>query len=107
MRALIAHRLMERNWRVTALKDARNLERLLGDEPADLLIIDLGLPQSDGFTVLERLRAKGIDTPAFIITSYELPHLNAMALGAGAVGLLHKPFDEDELIAKAGVLLAA
>jgi DNA-binding response OmpR family regulator len=30
-----------------------------------------------------------------------------MALGAGASGVIHKPFDEDELIAKAEVLLAA
>lgn len=107
VRTLIAHRLMDRNWRVTALKDARNLESMLADEPADLLLIDLGLPHADGFSVVERLRAKGITTPAFIITAYELPHLNAMALGAGASGLIRKPFDEDELIARAEIMLAA
>ncbi len=107
VRALIAHRLMDRNWRVTALKDARYLEQMLADEPADLLLIDLGLPHSDGFSVVERLLAKAITPPAFIITAYELPHIKAMALGAGASGVIHKPFDEDELIAKAEVLLAA
>lgn len=107
IRALIAHRLMERNWRVTVLKDGRDMERLLADEPADLLIIDLGLPHSDGFSVLERLRAHGITIPAFIITAYDLPHLQEMARSAGATGVLRKPFNEDELIDRADALLAA
>ena len=107
VRALIAHRLMDLNWRVTTLKDATDLERHLTDEPADVLVIELGLPQADAFSVVASLRAKGITVPTFITTSRELPHLNEMAVNAGANGLLHKPFNEEELLARAGVLLAA
>lgn len=107
VRTLIAHRAMDSNWRVTTLKDGRELERMLLDEPADLLLIDLGLPHVDGLTLVEDLRAKGITTPVLIITAYELPHLLNTVSGAGADGLLQKPFDPDELIARMERLLAA
>ncbi|MEO5585415.1 MAG: response regulator [Flavobacteriales bacterium] len=107
VRTLIAHHAMDSNWRVTTLKDGRELERMLLDEPADLLLIDLGLPHVDGLSLVENLRAKGITTPVLIITAYELPHLFATISGAGADGLLQKPFDPDELIARMDRLLAA
>ena len=107
VRTLIAHRAMDSDWRVTTLKDGRELERMLQDEPADLLLIDLGLPHVDGITLVEELRARGINTPVLIITAYELPHLLATVTGAGANGLLQKPFDPDELIDRMERLLAA
>ena len=42
VRTLIAHRAMDSHWRVTTLKDGRELERMMRDEPVDLLLIDLG-----------------------------------------------------------------
>lgn len=107
VRTLIAHHAMSCNWRVTTLKDGRELERMLQDEPADLLLIDLGLPHVDGLSLVENLRAKGITTPVLVITAYELPHLLTTVSGAGANGLLQKPFDPDELIARMQRLLAA
>ena len=107
VRTLIAHRAMDSDWRVTTLKDGRELVRMLQDEPADLLLIDLGLPHVDGLSLLENLRAQGIKTPVLIITAYELPHLLSTVTGAGANGLLQKPFDPDELIDRMERLLAA
>lgn len=99
VRMLIAHRAMDAHWRVTTLQDGRDLERMMRDEPADLLLIDLGLPHVDGLSLVESLRSKGFTTPVVIITSYELPHLRDTIKGAGANELLQKPFDSDELLA--------
>lgn len=107
VRTLIAHHAMDADWRVTTLKDGRELERMLQDEPADLLLIDLGLPHVDGLSLLEDLRARGVKTPVLIITAYELPHLMTTVMGAGANGLLQKPFDPDELIDRMERMLAA
>lgn len=107
VRTLIAHRAMDSHWRVTTLKDGRELERMMRDEPVDLLLIDLGLPHVDGLSLLEDLRAKGITTPVLIITAYELPHLLSTVTGAGANGLLQKPFDPDELLDRMERLMAA
>ena len=107
VRTLIAHQVMDSDWRVTTLKDGREVERMLMDEPADLLLIDLGLPHVDGLSLVENLRAKGIDTPVLIITAYELPHLMETVKGSGANDLLQKPFDADDLIDRMQRLLAA
>ncbi len=107
VRTLIAHWAMDQHWRVTTLKDGCELARMLADEPADILLIDLGLPHVDGLTLVEELRAKGNNIPVLIITAYELPHLADTVKGAGANGLLQKPFDPDDLLHRMEGLLAA
>ncbi|MCL4282695.1 MAG: response regulator [Flavobacteriales bacterium] len=107
VRRAIAHRAMDAQWRVTTLNDGRELERMLQDEPADLLVIDLGLPHVDGLSLVEELRSRGIGIPVIIITAYELPHLRTTVSGAGANDLLQKPFDTDDLFQRMERLLAA
>lgn len=107
VRTLIAHRAMDSHWRVTTLKDGRDLERMMCDEPVDLLLIDLGLPHVDGLSLVEDLRARGVTTPVLIITAYELPHLLDTITGVGANGLLQKPFDPEELLERMQRLMAA
>lgn len=107
VRTLIAHRMMDLNWRVTTLKDGSELIRMLTDEPADLLLIDLGLPNLDGLSLVEALRAKGITTPVIITTAYELPHLLTTVKGSGANDLMLKPFNADEVLDRMERLIAA
>ena len=107
VRTLIAHRAMDSHWRVTTLKDGRDLERMMQDEPADVLLIDLGLPHLDGLSLVEALRAKGNTTPVLIITAYELPQLLNTVLHSGANDLMQKPFDPDELLHRMLRLMAA
>lgn len=106
-RRSMAFRAMDSHWRVTTLADGRELVRMLHDEPADLLLIDLGLPHVDGLSLVEDLRANGITLPVLIVTAHELPHLRATVLGAGANDLLQKPFDPDDLMHRLARLLAA
>lgn len=107
VRTLIAHHAMNARWRVTTLKDGRELERMMQDEPVDLLLIDLGLPHVDGLALVEGLRAKGYTTPVIVITAYELPQLRDTVADAGANELMQKPFDPDELLVRMQRLLAA
>lgn len=107
IRRMIAHCAMDSHWRVTTLGDGRDLERLLQDEPADILLVDLGLPHLDGLSLVEGLRANGNNIPVLVITAYELPHLYDTVKGAGANGLLQKPLDPDELLHRMQGLLAA
>ncbi len=100
-------RMVAAGWSVTALRDARELDQVLQENPADVLVVDLGLPYMDGFAVVEGLRARGITTPVLVISAYELPHLHESARSSGANDVLQKPFDQDELIARMGRLLAA
>src|SRR6202789_4441036 len=66
----------------------------------DIIILDLMLPDIDGFEVLRRLRAARVRTPILILSGLsELDH-KIKALGFGADDFLTKPFDRRELIAR-------
>lgn len=107
VRTLLMRRMLAAGWRVTALRDGRDLERAVELERPDLLVVDLGLPFMDGFGLVEGLRARGVATPALLITAYELPHLYETARSVGASDLLQKPFDQEELMARMERLIIA
>jgi two-component system cell cycle response regulator CtrA len=66
----------------------------------DIIVLDLGLPDIDGYEVLRRLRAARVHTPILILSGQgELDH-KIKGLGFGADDFLTKPFDKRELIAR-------
>lgn len=66
----------------------------------DLLILDLGLPDLDGFTVLRRIRANGIEIPIIILTARDGTADTVAGLSGGADDYMRKPFAFDELLAR-------
>lgn len=107
VRKLLEKRLVAAGWQVTGLRDGRGLIALLHEHPADLILIDLGLPHIDGLALVEQLRASGMDTPVMILTAYDLPHLHATVRSTGANELVQKPYDPEELLRRMARLLAA
>lgn len=71
----------------------------------DVLVLDRGLPAIDGLDVLGRLRAKGVTTPALILSALSNPADRVEGLDRGAEDYLGKPFDIDELLARLRSLL--
>ncbi len=66
----------------------------------DIIILDLMLPDIDGYEVLRRLRAARVRTPILIISGLTEPDKKIKSLGFGADDYLTKPFDKDELVAR-------
>jgi len=66
----------------------------------DLIILDLMLPDMDGYEVLRRLRAARIRTPIMILSGLTQLDHKLKALGIGADDFITKPFDRRELIAR-------
>jgi two-component system cell cycle response regulator CtrA len=66
----------------------------------DIIILDLMLPDIDGYTVLRRLRAARIHTPILILSGLGALDDKLKGLGSGADDFLSKPFDRRELIAR-------
>ncbi len=66
----------------------------------DLIVLDLGLPGMDGFTVLRRLRSSGNRTPVIILTARDSPADTVAGLEGGADDYMSKPFRFEELLAR-------
>ena len=73
----------------------------------DLLVLDLRMPATDGLTLLRRMRAEGIDTPALILTMSDSEADLAAALRAGVRGYLLKDMEPEDVIAAIGAPRAA
>ncbi len=72
--------------------------RLLRDGRPDLVIMDLRMAPVDGFTLLARIRAEGIETPVVVLTMSDLKDDLARAFRAGVRGYLLKDMDPDDVI---------
>ena len=73
----------------------------------DLLILDIGLPRVDGFTVLRRLREARVQMPVVILTARDSVGDTVAGLDSGADDYMRKPFAFDELLARVRLRLRA
>jgi len=73
--------------------------------PADLLILDLMLPDGDGLDACRRMRSEGVDLPILMLTAKGDPIDRVIGLEIGADDYLAKPFEPRELQARVKALL--
>jgi DNA-binding response OmpR family regulator len=66
----------------------------------DLVVLDIGLPDLDGFTVLRAMRDQGVATPVIILTARDSVHDTVAGLSGGADDYMTKPFRFEELLAR-------
>jgi DNA-binding response OmpR family regulator len=71
----------------------------------DAVILDLGLPDGDGFELLEKLRAGQYDVPVLVLTARDAVEDRVAGLDAGADDYLIKPFEMVEVVARTKALL--
>ena len=77
----------------------------LKDEPADAVVLDLGMPTVDGLDVCRALRARGDAVPVLVLTARDAVGDRVAGLDAGADDYLVKPFALEELLARLRALL--
>jgi DNA-binding response OmpR family regulator len=89
---------------VTTTANGREGLRAFHGAPPDLVILDIGLPGMDGWTVLERIRDLS-DVPVLILTAHGLEADKVRGLRGGADDYITKPFSNAEFVARVQVLL--
>ena len=80
------------------------LAALRGDPP-DAVILDLGLPDMDGFDLLRRIRRENRELPVLILTARDAVRDKVAGLDLGADDYLAKPFEMEELEARLRVIV--
>ena len=73
----------------------------------DCLLLDLHMPQMDGLTLLDKMRAAGSQLPTIVITGRSDPVLKQRALQSGAFALFDKPVAEDALLKAIDLAIAS
>lgn len=78
----------------------------MGDsEPYDVVVLDIGLPQMDGITVLKKWRAASRTMPVLMLTARDTWREKVAGIDAGADDYLTKPFHMEELLARLRALI--
>ena len=95
----LAINLRARDYQVQVAHDGRTALEILTEEPPDLMLLDLGLPDLDGVGVLRRLRAFSA-LPVIVLSARHSSDDKVEALDLGANDYVTKPFGVEELMAR-------
>jgi len=101
IRSLVARALMAEGHEVLTAGDGHQAVDRLARGGVDLVILDLMMPNGNGFTVLSTLGLRLDPTPVIVLSAITDVPTRVQALERGAVDVVHKPFSLVELLARA------
>ena len=101
----LGDRLRSEGYAVEIAGNARSGLEKASSKSCDLIILDLMLPQGNGFDVCTGIRSAGLKTPILILTALGRTAEKVLGLKLGADDYVTKPFDSLELIARIEALL--
>jgi two-component system KDP operon response regulator KdpE len=104
IRRFLMTSLAAEGYRVAEAETGEKALRLAAQQPPDLVILDLGLPDMDGQEVLQRLR-EWSQAPIIILSARDQEREKITALDSGADDYVSKPFSTGELLARIRVAL--
>lgn len=105
IRFAVEHGLAANGFGMRSAPSAEDAIVMLEAEPADLIVLDVGLPNMNGIEFCERLRGQGDGTPILILSARDGVHDRILGLEAGADDYVVKPFDLTELTLRVRALL--
>lgn len=96
---------LEQDYTIEAAYSGKEAEYLIQEYEYDVIILDLGLPDTDGISLCQAIRKHEIKTPILILTGAYDVDKKVLALDSGADDYLIKPFNFQELRARIRALL--
>ncbi|HEY1117199.1 MAG TPA: response regulator transcription factor, partial [Acidimicrobiales bacterium] len=105
LRSMLTAALRHHGYDVVAVADGREALDARADARPDLVVLDVMLPDVDGFEVCRRMRAEGDHTPVLFLTARDGTEDKVRGLTLGGDDYLVKPFSLEELVARCQALL--
>jgi len=105
LRGILVRGLAEEGFRTEATSNGADLLRRAVAAPADALVVDIGLPDTDGRDLCQALRAHGVEAPVLFLTARDALVERLSGFRAGGDDYLTKPFAFAELVARLEALL--
>jgi two-component system OmpR family response regulator len=105
IRELLTTSLRFAGFAVHAAPDGRTALQLAGDHEIDLAVLDIMLPDMDGFTVTRTLRDRGADLPIVFLTARDSLDDKVKGLTVGGDDYVTKPFSLEEVVARIRAVL--
>jgi two-component system, OmpR family, response regulator len=100
LRTMLVAALKFEGYDVAAAPNGREGLRSVKESKPDLIVLDVMMPELDGFGMLKRLRETGDRTPVVFLTAKDTSADAVEGLGLGADDYLSKPFSLEELVAR-------
>jgi putative two-component system response regulator len=96
---VMAEQALSGDYEVITLLSASNMFKVLNDVIPDLILLDIMMPEINGFEALERLKAdpKFADIPVIFLTGNRNASIEAQGFALGAADIVYKPFSVPSL----------
>jgi two-component system response regulator MprA len=105
LRRLLRRGLEEEGFEVVHASLGKEAVALAEQNPPNLLVVDIGLPDADGRDVTQAIRSRGVESPVLFLTARDAMVDRLAGFSAGGDDYLTKPFEFAELIARLRALL--
>jgi two-component system response regulator MprA len=105
LRGVLLRGLREEGFEASGAGSGGEALERLETEPADVLVIDIGLPDTDGRDLCQALRARGIEAPVLFLTARDTLTDRVTGFSAGGDDYVTKPFAFAEVVARLEALL--
>jgi two-component system, OmpR family, response regulator len=105
LRSMLAAALRHHGFEVSSVANGRDALATVTEERPDLVVLDVMLPDLDGFEVCRRMRAQGDRTPVLFLTARDATEDKVRGLTLGGDDYLQKPFSLEELVARVAAVL--
>ncbi len=102
---LVAMALKYEGFAVQAAASARDARRAVMEFRPELIVLDIGLPDQDGFSFVQKLVADGLKVPVIFLTARDATEDKVHGLTVGGDDYVTKPFSIEELVARIRAVL--
>ena len=105
LRSMLSAALRHNGFEITTATNGREALEMVAESAPDLIVLDVMMPEVDGFEVCRRLRADNNNTPVLFLTARDGTEDKVRGLTLGGDDYLQKPFSLEELVARATAIL--